>query len=153
MLLARVAATRIEDFDRWQFRTTDGWSSRLKDAAPVADNLTTEYSICRAKISDQQRWILVHSEAFLGPRIMVRVASRLEGPWSPPQPVYQVPGVAKNKAYFTYAAKGHPELSRPGELLISYVINSTDFRAMVRDADIYRPRFIRLRLSDVRLEE
>lgn len=153
MLLARVPAARIEDFDQWQFRTADGWTSRLADAAVVADNITTEYSICRVNIGEQERWLLVHSEPFLGPRILVRVAARPEGPWSRPQPVYQVPGVAKNKAYFTYAAKGHPELSRPGELLITYVINSNDFWAMVRDADIYRPRFIRLRLSDVRLEE
>ena len=47
-----------------------------------------------------------------------------------------------------YNAKAHPHLSRPGELLISYNVNTFDFWGdFFRDADIYRPRFIRLKLE------
>jgi hypothetical protein len=90
---------------------------------------------------------MVHSEPFLGRRIFVRTASRPEGPWSKPMPVYRVPEVDRNRAYFTYAAKGHVQLSRSGQLLISYVVNSHDFGAMCKDAAIYRPRFISIPTS------
>ena len=57
-----------------------------------------------------------------------------------------VPEVDRNPTYFTYAAKGHLQLSRQGELLISYVVNSHEFGAMFKDATIYRPRFISIPL-------
>jgi hypothetical protein len=47
-----------------------------------------------------------------------------------------------------YAAKGHPELSLiPDELIVTYVANSTDFYKMAADAQLYRPRFIRVRFK------
>ena len=64
-------------------------------------------------------------------------------------PVYHIPELDRNRSYFTYAAEGHLQLSRPGELLISYVVNSHDFRAMFQDATIYRPRFISMAVSGV----
>jgi hypothetical protein len=92
---------------------------------------------------------MVHSEPPLGRKIFVRTANRPEGPWSDPKCVYSVPEVDRNAAYFAYAAKGHLQLSRPDELLITYLVNAHDFGAMVRDASIYRPRFIRVPLKAI----
>ena len=111
--------------------------------------MTSEFSVERVTHDVQSPWVIVHSEPIFGDRIFARTAPEPYGPWSARRPVYRVPGVQRNEAYFTYAAKAHPRLSPPGELLISYVINSHDFGAMVRDADIYRPRFIRVPLSAV----
>ncbi len=47
-----------------------------------------------------------------------------------------------------YNAKAHPHLSPPGELLIRYNVDSSDFWGQFKNADIYRPRFIRLKWSD-----
>ena len=58
MLLARVPAARIENFDQWEFRTADGWSAHLQDAVVVAKNITTEYSISRVTIDHQARGLL-----------------------------------------------------------------------------------------------
>ncbi len=148
LLLARAPAVTVERFDTWRFRTAEGgWSGRLSDAAPIADHLVNELSVEPVRIGGRPTFVMTHSEPVFGHRIFLRVADRPAGPWSKPIPVYQVPGVKRNPAYFTYAAKGHAHLSAAGELLISYVINSHDFKAMVADADIYRPRFIRARLD------
>ena len=148
LLLARAPAATVKRFDTWRFHTTEGgWSGRLSDAAPIADHLVNELSVERVMIGARPMFVMVHSEPVFGHQILLRAADRPEGPWSKPIPVYEVPGVKRNPAYFTYAAKGHAHLSAPGELLISYVINSHDFKAMVADADIYRPRFIRVRLD------
>jgi len=41
----------------------------------------------------------------------------------------------------------HPHLSRPGELLISYSVNSWDFADAFTWADLARPRFDSLRVE------
>jgi len=150
LLVARAPAASIEPFDTWRFYTARGeWSPQAAEAAPIADGLTSELSVERLKTGGRDLLVMVQSEPVFGRRILVRTAPRPEGPWTRAAPVYEVAGVAKNKTYFTYAAKGHAPLAREGELLITYVINSHDFWAMLGDAQIYRPRFVRLPLSEM----
>jgi hypothetical protein len=148
-ILARVPAAQIEQFDRWEFFAGDNrWSPKAADAVAVAEHLVNEFSVERFAWSGggdeggKARFVMVHSEPFFGRRIFVRTSLRPEGPWSSPLPIFTVPDVKRSKDYFTYAAKGHLHLSKPGELLVSYVVNSHDFKQMVDDAFIYRPRFV-----------
>ncbi|MGE3317235.1 MAG: DUF4185 domain-containing protein, partial [Planctomycetaceae bacterium] len=149
LVLARVPAKSVDDFPQWRFCAGNGnWSRNAADCAAIADNVPSELSV--SKCVDPQgktTLVMVHSEPLFGSRIMTRTAPQVEGPWSPPRAVYTVPELAGSKSYFTYAAKGHAHLSRPGELLVSYIVNSHDFGAMVNDASIYRPKFVRVPLS------
>jgi hypothetical protein len=150
LLVARVAAQSVETPGAWRYYAGGGrWSARAQRAEPIADDLVSEFSVESCLPGGRQRLVLVHSEANLGRRIFVRTAARPEGPWSSPIEVYRVPEVDRDRSYFAYAAKGHFELSRPGELLISYVVNAHDFGAMFRDAVIYRPRLVSVPLSVV----
>lgn len=147
MVLARAVPEKIDDFAAWEFRTPTGWSYSIARAAAVARGVTSEFSITPIEREGKSYWVLIQSELFLGPHVLARVATSPAGPWSRPKKIYRVLDLERNKNYFTYAAKAHPELSRPGELLITYVVNSADFGAMVNDAWIYRPRFLRLPLD------
>jgi len=147
LVLAAVPADKVDILTQWRFRTSEGWSERLHEAAALAQFLTTEFSITQREISGQSVWVLIQSEPFFGTRIMARAARSMLGPWSAAKPIYQVPDVDKEKKHFTYAAKAHPELSRAGELLVSYVVNSFDFGESSTNAAIYRPRFVRVPLS------
>jgi hypothetical protein len=148
LMLARVAPGRIEELDQWQFCAgADRWSNRVSDAVPIAHDLASELSVDAYVANGRRTLLLVYSEPAFGRRILVRTAAAPEGPWSDPVAVYTVPGLDRGKSYFTYAAKGHLHLSRPGELLVTYVINSNSFWDMAADAEIYRPRFVRVPLD------
>ncbi len=144
LLLARVPAGTIEKPETWRFKTASGWSAKLADAAPLADGMANELSVERIETDGVARCVMVHSEAMLGSHIMVRTAASPEGPWSKPRAVFNVEGVGKETGGFTYAAKSHPGLARPGELLISYIVSSNDFGKLVHDVSLYCPRFIRI---------
>lgn len=50
-----------------------------------------------------------------------------------------------DSSFFTYNAKAHPNISRPGELLVSYNVNSFEFFEKIQEyPHLYRPRFIRV---------
>jgi hypothetical protein len=144
LVLARAPAAQVEQMDTWQFRGASGWTPKLDAAATLAEQMTTEFSISPIETADGLRYAMVQCEPLLGDHILTRSATTPFGPWSAPQAVYQVPNLNRAKKHITYAAKGHPEVSRPGELLVSYVVNSLDFGESATNADIYRPRFVRV---------
>jgi hypothetical protein len=153
LVVARAATDSIEHFSAWQFYAGDGkWSHERGKAKPIADQIVSEFSVEPIAIGDGTRFLLVQSEPMFGAKILKRMASRLEGPWSKPSAVYTVSELERNRSYFTYAAKGHVRLSRPGELLVTYIVNSRKFSDIVNDAALYRPRFVRVPLRDTILE-
>lgn len=150
LMLARVAPGKIEQLDQWEYFAGEGrWSPQVNHAVPLLDNVSSELSVDPYVEDGRRTLLLVYSEPAFGRRILVRSAAAPEGPWADPVPVYTVPGLDRGASYFTYAAKGHLHLSRPGELLVTYIINSQSFWDMAADAEIYRPRFVRVPLQMV----
>ncbi len=151
LLLARARSATIERFDTWKFWDGKAWSPRARDAAPLASPLASEMSLHLLNLGDTNspkwRYVMLYSELTLGPRILCRTADKPEGPWSEPQTLYTCPEPASDKKLMVYACKAHPELSRPGELLVSYCVNSTDFWDVIAHAEKYRPRFVRIPLA------
>ena len=78
---------------------------------------------------------------------MGRVADQPWGPWSEPVELWTCPEPARQKGYFAYAGKAHPELSPDDELLVTYAVNSFQFSDLFNDATLYRPRFIKVKLA------
>jgi hypothetical protein len=148
LILARSPAGRVQDTGAWQAYHGNGvWGSFASGCYPIAERLASELSIEPVVIGKTLWFVMVHSEDGFGSHILIRMAQDPEGPWTKPFPVYQVEDVRKDKTVFTYAAKSHACISRPGELLISYVINAIDFDRVIQNADLYRPRFVRISLN------
>jgi hypothetical protein len=148
LLVARVAEHSVDQFDAWRFYAgQQNWTADAAAAVPIARNLTNELSVEPVKIGDRPALIMVHSEALFGRRIFLRSAVAPQGPWTEPAEIYSVDEIDRQRSYFTYAAKGHWQLSRPHELLVTYVVNAHDFGEMAADARIYRPRFVRVPLE------
>jgi len=148
LVLARVPAVTIDRFDAWTFYAgRNSWVHPSTAATPIADGMVSEFSVERIAQDGRTTFVLMQSEPFLRSRIFVRTASQPQGPWSRPRTVHTVSDVKRNRSYFTYAAKGHAALSRPGELLVTYVVNSNQFSDLVTDTQIYRPKFIRISAS------
>jgi hypothetical protein len=148
LILARALAGRVEETDTWQVYHGNGeWGDFASGCRPVAEHLASELSVEPVVIGDTLRYLMVYSEDGFGSHILIRVAQHPEGQWSKPFPIYDVRDIRKHTGLFTYAAKSHACISRPGELLVSYVINAIDFDVINRDSDLYRPRFIRVSLN------
>lgn len=150
LLVARVRATSVEQFNQWEFYAGDGiWKTDCDQAHPIADGIGAEFSVEEISFEGKTKYVMVHSHSKLGTTIYIRTAESPQGPWSNPIPVYEVTDVKKSKNYFTYAARGHAMVSPKGKLLITYIVNSNDFWEMASDASIYRPRCITVPLSMV----
>jgi hypothetical protein len=92
-----------------------------------------------------QQYVLVYSEGGLSEDIVIRLSPTPHGPWTTPNRVYRCPEALRDPRLFCYAAKGHPEISMGrGELIITYVVNSRNFDLLLSDADLYRPKFLRI---------
>jgi hypothetical protein len=147
VMLARVPAESIERFETWRFWDGRVWAAEPSSATTIAAYAASEVSVHRLGQDDGNRWVMVYSELTLGPRVICRTAAAAEGPWSDAFEVCTCPEPASDARMLVYSAKAHPELSRPGELLISYCVNSTDFWHVAANAHVYRPRFIRVPIS------
>jgi len=148
LLLARVRPDAVARPAAWRFWDGAAWTGDPAAAAPVARGLVNELSVDRRRWGWGEGLVMVHSEPDLGTRIAIRTADRPEGPWSSPRFVHDA-AAEVDAGTFAYAAKGHPHLSGPGELLVSYVVNAHDLERLAADAGIYRPRFVRVDLSPV----
>jgi hypothetical protein len=97
---------------------------------------------------DGTRWVHVTSKGFGATTIAVRVADKLEGPWSDAIDAY-TPPESKSAKPFVYAAKAHPELDGHGQLVVTYATNSADFSTLFKPegAALYWPRFVRISLA------
>ncbi|HRQ72745.1 MAG TPA: hypothetical protein PLU35_06930 [Phycisphaerales bacterium] len=150
VVLARAPVASVDRFETWRFRAADGWSDTPSEAVAVAANVASEVSI---HLLDAQtpgsRYTMIYSEPPLGSGIMARTALRPEGPWCDPVRLYECPEAGQDPRNLVYSAKAHPHLSREGELLVSYCVNSTDFWHMAANADLYLPRFIRVPLASL----
>ncbi|MBS0196160.1 MAG: DUF5005 domain-containing protein [Planctomycetes bacterium] len=144
LIVGRTNDLELTDPVRWLFFNGSKWTASHEAAAPLFPGAQDECSVHRVRKNDRGILVLVQSEAFLSRAIVVRTARHPQGPWSAPRRVYEAPD--NGPGSFVYAAKGHPHLSRPGELLVTYAVNA-DFGRVFRDASLYRPRFVRVPLG------
>jgi len=142
MIVARVAEEALTDFSRWRFHADGTWSENFHDVTESFRGFATECSVSYQP--PLQQYVATYTECGMSAKILIRTAPTPVGPWSAPRQVYECPENKWHETYFCYAAKGHPELSRNDDLVITYVCNAHDFWQMARDARIYRPRFIRI---------
>ena len=144
VIAARVLPQAIEQFNEWKFWNGKSWTTDIKAIQPVADRASNEMSV--TPITDG-RYLMVFQKDAIGTHVAVRVGTSPVGPFGPITDVYNVKDDLKDSPnLFPYNAKAHPVLSKPGELLISYNINSFDFLADIKKfPHLYRPRFIKLK--------
>jgi hypothetical protein len=145
LTVARVPANRVDDFRAWRFRTSEDWSEKPADAAPLADGLATEFSV--SWVPGAKGYLAVYTENGLGRRIIGRVSPNPEGPWSAPVLLYLCPEMAKDRRLFSYAAKAHAWAGTQNEVLVSYCVNAWDFARLFADQTVYRPKFVRVKLG------
>ena len=142
-IVARVPEGELARFGQWRFCADGQWVPEWTKASRLFRNAASEYSVSFQRTLG--KFVAIYTKDGMFGQIQLREAPAPEGPWGEPVTVYECPEMKWDKRVFCYAAKAHPELSTaPGELLVTYVANSTDFWHMAGDARLYWPRFLRI---------
>ncbi|MFO7706535.1 MAG: DUF4185 domain-containing protein [Desulfobacterales bacterium] len=143
VILARVPAEKLLDFGAWRFFSEGGWVADVEAAGRVCKDAAGEFSVSFQP--GLGRYVMIFTEGGLSEHMALRVAPRPEGPWGESLRFYSCPEAGWDPKIFCYAAKGHPELAAgAGELIVTYVANTTDFALLESDARLYRPRFVKI---------
>lgn len=140
LIASRVAESNFEEFSSWEFWTGNGWSPNIQDCAIITTGISQEFSLSPLK---DGRFLLVFES---GGKVKIKFGESPVGPFQAELPVYIPPEPQIYPSAFVYNAKAHPHLSTEDEMLISYNVNTFSLYDLMHYADIYRPRFVRLRL-------
>jgi hypothetical protein len=141
LLAARVKAGDFEDFSKWRYWNGKGWTANIAELKSITNAVSNELSV--TPLPDG-RYALIFQVLGLSDKVGMRIGQSPVGPFGEIQEIWRTPEA--DEGLFCYNAKAHPNLSKPGELLISYNTITLDFwNDIQKNAHIYRPRFIRLK--------
>ena len=145
LLVARVKPKDFEAFDQWKYWNGNAWASEIRESAAVTDQVSNELSV--SELPDG-RYALIFQQNGLGRNVCMRLGKTPIGPFGPVIKLWDTSEALVGKKFYSYNAKAHPSLSKKGELLISYNVNSFDFfNDLNTHPNLYRPRFIRVKFE------
>ncbi|GAB3320113.1 hypothetical protein GCM10027299_13440 [Larkinella ripae] len=127
----------------WQYWNGSQWGSQPSPFSIYKD-ASDQFSVFR----NGSKYYLFTQEIIFGRRLFLSESSSPVGPWTNKRLLYTVPAEHSTGKVFTYNALVHPELSKNGDLMISYCVNATNFADNFNtpgSADRYRPYFIRVK--------
>ncbi|MDB5192128.1 MAG: hypothetical protein JWQ96_1691 [Segetibacter sp.] len=143
LVVARVKPKDFENMNEWRFYNGTSWRNNINELKPVTNGASNELSMTTLP---DGRFLLIFQVMGLSDKVGMRVAASPVGPFSEIKEIYTTPEF--KEGIWTYNAKAHPNLSKPGELLISYNTITPDFwNDIQKNAHIYRPRFIKLKFG------
>jgi len=139
MYVARARSGHLAEMS-WQFFDGTGWSSDEADAAPIGDDVGASYSV--TPMDGQFVLTTTATAIFTDHRIYVATSSSPTGPFVGRTAVYTAPEGGVGNLYAPYNVAAHPDISKPGELVVSYNVNSQVGDDLLADANNNRPRFV-----------
>jgi hypothetical protein len=147
MIAGKVRPDDIERFDQWEFYDGKSWQPDFMKSAPLIDHISTEFSVSFIREGYfKGRYLAVYTYDTNTPQIAFSIGESPIGPFTKPQVIYHKPEPALlGKTTYAYNAKAHPQLSKSMDVLVSYNVNTYSFAHNMENADVYNPRFIRLK--------
>ncbi len=142
LVVARVQPEYFTAFERWTYWNGEDWTSDQQAMVAVTDSVSNELSL--SPISGG-RYALVFQVNGVSSKTGMRIGESPVGPFSKVHELWDSSEDLEEPEFIAYNAKAHPSLSKPGELLISYNINSMAFAAQIeKHPHLYRPRFFKV---------
>ena len=143
MIAARVQPKDFEDFKAWRYWDGSAWNADMEKAQPLIGGVSNELSL--SPLPDG-RYILVYLNGGMGSEVAMRIGASPVGPFGSVHKLYEAK--VSNPKYYTYNAKAHPSISKPGELIITYNQNSYDFTNQLKlNPILYHPYFLRMKFE------
>lgn len=145
LMVARIKPAEFEQFSDWEFWKGTGWGKDREAIAAIEDSVSNELSVTALP---DGRYVLIYQYGGIYPQIYLQVGESPVGPFGERQKVWDTRNDITDPDLFMYNAKAHPVISKPGELLVSYNVNSFKFFDIIKSKpDLYRPRFVRIRFN------
>ena len=144
MKVARVAQGDALNGADWQYWNGTQWVSGEANAVPAV-SITVLTGV--AAQPNEPGFVAVSIPGWPGGDSSVDLSYSCSpvGPWSAPAAVYSIPQITQYQNEIAYIPTFHTELSTPGELVVSYNVNSTEgLSATEQDAHQYQPRFLQV---------
>ncbi|MHB8962984.1 MAG: DUF4185 domain-containing protein [Saccharofermentanales bacterium] len=151
LLVARVDPDHLEDFGHYTFFNGTEYVAGIENAAIICEEGGAEMSITPITAGKHAgRYLFLYSNGNVGNRISCRISDSPAGPFSESILLYEIrepENISRfgGQKIYTYNAKAHYHVSSEDSLLISYNVNSQDFESHLKNAEIYRPRLLRLK--------
>lgn len=143
LIVARVEDRQFENFNQWRFWDGQAWINDVHSCAALTNRVSNEMSV---NFMEDGRVIATYQQDTNSPDIMIQAGRSPAGPFQPAKKVWSTPEIYDDLDFYTYNAKAHQHLSKPGELLISYNVNSFDFLDDIK----YKPHHLRPRFFTVK---
>jgi hypothetical protein len=149
LLATRIPLSGLENpRAHMEYLTTDGtWKPGFEPAKAKevmhlgSSELSVRYH------PELKQWVAVLIDpSFLSDKVFLRTAPTFTGPWTDGSVISHIPemqnGPQRDKDTFCYAAKEHPELEKPGELMFTYVCNTMSVPKLTTETNIYFPQVV-----------
>jgi len=164
LVVAKVSRSMFGDISAWRFWSGNRWSESIadcnRDEAALTEAISNELSVTQMVGGRYDgKFVLVYTEGCVGPKLNFAVADKPNGKFSETTTFYECPepklfdkeikeNYGQNAIVYTYNAKAHPRLSKPGELLVSYNLNTMGLKegSIFAEKKYYFPRFVLLKL-------
>ncbi len=150
LIVARCTPENIRSFASYEFYDSQKWQSDIGQAAPICEEAGSEMSVTPiTQGAYQGKYLMVYCGVYQRDMVLARIAETPWGPFGDPVPLFaldlqeEFSSRTEEKVYY-YNAKAHYHISKPGELLITHNVNTTDFESNLKNSEIYHPRFLRL---------
>jgi hypothetical protein len=163
LVVARVERGTYGDIGTWNFWTGTKWSNKIADcntdAAAIADGISNELSVTKMIGGKYDgKFILIYTEGCVGEKLNFAVSDSPFGRFGAATTFYNCPEpklfdkeikekYGSKASVITYNAKAHPKLSRRGELIVSYNLNTWGLKegTIFAEKKYGFPRFVRLK--------
>ena len=164
LVVAKAPRQTYSDVSTWRFWSGRHWSESIADCnrnqAALAEAMSNELSVTKMIGGRYDgKFVLVYTEGCVGPKLNFAVADKPNAKFSQTTTFYECPEpklfdqeikekYGPKAVVYTYNAKAHPRLSKPGELLVSYNLNTMGLKegSIFAEAKYGFPRFVLLKL-------
>lgn len=145
--VARVRPDDLLDQSAWRYWDGSAWQGHAAKAAeliPAVDGVSQTLSV----FHQGKRWYAFSKRNdFLGSDVLFWTAPGPTGPFTPTDPVAELPSGSSGR--LVYMPLAHPGLMpKKGTMVASYSRNDSDTDKVLDDPSLYRPQFLRVPLPD-----
>ena len=143
LVVGRFLPEDILNFNAWTYFNGDAFVHDINQVQGLISKVSAELSVTYMPSGMYAgKYMLTVMEDTTSGKISYAISDTPYGTFSEYINIYET-NVSHLRGAFTYNAKLHPALSKPGEYIVSYNVNTTQLGAL-SDARIYYPRFIKI---------